>query len=146
MCVVWRPPGKRHNKAPADLLITGLARDRQSLEYPRCGKLRNALTIPQEITVIKSSPLGYPKNHSFIHGVPPLICDGKVLEFIQAGQIIATSHDLAQKVAEEGKYPLISGKSRLVKYYNLARYKANACGYDAVQFWPDGFDSVKLIC
>ena len=39
---------------------------------------------------------------------------------IQAGQITATSKDLApQKVAEEGKSvnPIISVKSRLVKYY-----------------------------
>ena len=34
----------------------------------------------------------------------------------------ATSHDLGpQKVAKEGKSSAISGKSRLVKYYNLAR-------------------------
>ena len=39
-----------------------------------------------------------------------------------SGQIIATSHDLGpQSVAKEGKSPKISGKSRLVKYYNLAR-------------------------
>ena len=38
-----------------------------------------------------------------------------------SGRIIATSHDLGpQKVAEEGN-PLISGKSRLVKYDNLAK-------------------------
>ena len=39
-----------------------------------------------------------------------------------SGQIIATSHDLGpQKVAFWKGNPLISGKSRLVKYYNLAR-------------------------
>ena len=39
-----------------------------------------------------------------------------------SGQIIATSHDLTPNgglVREMG--PLISGKSRFVKYYNLAR-------------------------
>ena len=40
-----------------------------------------------------------------------------------SGQIIATSHDLGpQKVAEKREIPFISGKPRLVKYYNLARY------------------------
>ena len=34
------------------------------------------------------------------------------MTLILSGQIIATSHDLT----------LVSGKSRLVKYYNLARY------------------------
>ena len=39
-----------------------------------------------------------------------------------SGQIIATSHDLGpQKVAFRKGHPLISGKIRLVKYYNLAR-------------------------
>ena len=39
------------------------------------------------------------------------------------GQIIATSHDLGpQEVAFWKGIPLISGKSRLVKYYNLARF------------------------
>ncbi len=41
---------------------------------------------------------------------------------IVSGQIIATSHDLTPNgglVREMG--PLISGKLRLVKYYNLAR-------------------------
>ena len=38
-----------------------------------------------------------------------------------SAQIIATSHDLSpQRLAQEGN-PLISGKSRLVKDYNLAR-------------------------
>ena len=40
----------------------------------------------------------------------------------KSGQIIATSHDLTPNgglVREMG--PLISGKPRLVKYYNLAR-------------------------
>ena len=40
----------------------------------------------------------------------------------ESGQIIATSHDLTVNgglVREMG--PLISGKSRQVKYYNLAR-------------------------
>ena len=42
---------------------------------------------------------------------------------ILSGQTIATSHDLGpQKVAKEGKSPANSGKSRLVKYFNLARY------------------------
>ena len=41
-----------------------------------------------------------------------------------AGQIIATSHDLTSKGSKsEGKCPAISGKSRLVKYYNLTRIK-----------------------
>ena len=41
----------------------------------------------------------------------------------RSGQIIATSQASPQKVAEKGKfhYSIISGKSRLVKYYNLAR-------------------------
>ena len=42
-----------------------------------------------------------------------------------SGQIIATSHDRfppnSGLVREIGPNPLISGKSRLVKYYNLAR-------------------------
>ena len=41
-----------------------------------------------------------------------------------SGQIIATSHDLTPNgglVREIHGNPLISGKSRLVKYYNLAR-------------------------
>ena len=38
--------------------------------------------------------------------------------YIETGQIIATSHDLGhQKVAFWKGIPLISGKSRLVKYY-----------------------------
>ena len=42
-----------------------------------------------------------------------------IYQFI-SGQIIATSHDLGpHKVAKQGKSPKISGKSRLVKYYNL---------------------------
>ena len=41
---------------------------------------------------------------------------------LETGQIIATSHDLGpQKVAFWKGNPLISAKSRLVKYYNLAR-------------------------
>ena len=39
---------------------------------------------------------------------------------IHSGQIIATSHDLGpQKVAFRKGNPLISGKSRLVKYYSI---------------------------
>ena len=46
---------------------------------------------------------------------------GERSNFIQAGQIIATSHEMGpQKVAEEGKSSAISGKSRLVKYYSIA--------------------------
>ena len=43
----------------------------------------------------------------------------------QSGQIIATSHDLTSNggLVSKGN-PLISGKSRLVKYYNLARNNA----------------------
>ena len=44
---------------------------------------------------------------------------------IWSGQIIATSHDLTSKGSWRREIPLfhlISGKSRLVKYYNLARY------------------------
>ena len=44
---------------------------------------------------------------------------------IWSGQIIATSHDLTSKGTWRREIPLfhlISGKSRLVKYYNLARY------------------------
>ena len=45
------------------------------------------------------------------------------MPFFHSVQIIATSHDLGpQKVAgRKGNRTLISGKSRLVKYYNLAR-------------------------
>ena len=40
-----------------------------------------------------------------------------------SGQIIATSHDrFPPKWWFSKGNPLISGKSRLVKYYNLARY------------------------
>ena len=39
----------------------------------------------------------------------------------QSGQIIATSHDLTPKGSGLEGFLLISGKSRLVKYYNLAR-------------------------
>ena len=46
------------------------------------------------------------------------------LEDIQlSGQIIATSHDLTPNGASVGN-PLISGKARLVKYYNLPRTMA----------------------
>ena len=38
-----------------------------------------------------------------------------------SGQIIATSHDLTPNGGLVREIPLISGKSRLVKYYNLAR-------------------------
>ena len=41
---------------------------------------------------------------------------------IYSGQIIATSHDLTPNGGLVGEIPVISGKSRLVKYYNLARY------------------------
>ena len=41
------------------------------------------------------------------------------MTLILSGQIIATSHDLT----------LVSGKSRLVKYYNLARYYIYMCHY-----------------
>ena len=43
--------------------------------------------------------------------------------YVHSGQIIATSHDLTPNgglVREMG--PIISGKSRLVKYCNLASY------------------------
>ena len=36
-------------------------------------------------------------------------------------QIIATSHDLTPNGGLVREIPFISGKSRLVKYYNLAR-------------------------
>ena len=39
-----------------------------------------------------------------------------------SGQIIATSHDLTPNGGLVKGNPLISGKSRLVKYYNLARF------------------------
>ena len=38
-----------------------------------------------------------------------------------SGQIIATSHDLTPKWWFSKGNPLISGKSRLVKYYNWTR-------------------------
>jgi len=42
------------------------------------------------------------------------------------GPIIATENTTsAQKVAKEGKSPAISGKFRLVKYYNLVRFMIN---------------------
>ena len=46
-----------------------------------------------------------------------------VSQLISSGQIIANpSHDLTPKGSVlEGKSPAISGKSRLVKHYNLAR-------------------------
>ena len=48
----------------------------------------------------------------------------KLIKRYDLGQIIATSHDLfsPQMVVKSKGTPLISGKSRLVKYYNLARY------------------------
>ena len=40
-----------------------------------------------------------------------------------SGQIIATSHDLTPNGSSVREIPLyISGKSRLVKYHNLARF------------------------
>ena len=47
--------------------------------------------------------------------------DDTTLKVIDSGQIIATSHDLTPKLWFSKGNPLISGKSRLVKYYNLAR-------------------------
>ena len=45
------------------------------------------------------------------------------VEHNKSGEIIATSPDLGpQKVAFWKGHPLISGKSRLVKYFNLARW------------------------
>ena len=46
-----------------------------------------------------------------------------------SGQSIATSRDLTPKGSWEREIPLISGKSRLVKYYNLAR------NLEWVAFW-----------
>ena len=40
---------------------------------------------------------------------------------INSSQIIATSHDLTPNDGLVREIPFISGKSRLVKYYNLAR-------------------------
>ena len=42
--------------------------------------------------------------------------------YYASGQIIATSHNITPKWCFSKRKPLISGKSRLVKYYNLARY------------------------
>ena len=39
-----------------------------------------------------------------------------------SGQILATSHDLTPKYGLVREIPLFSGKSRLVRYYNLTRY------------------------
>ncbi len=50
---------------------------------------------------------------------------------IKSGQIIATSTTIFfQKVAFWKGNPLISGKSRLVKYYNLARLNGTHFGGD----------------
>ena len=50
-------------------------------------------------------------------------CSGEYMfQSIMFGQIIATSHIFSpQKVAEVSGNPLMSGKSRLVNYYDLAR-------------------------
>ena len=43
------------------------------------------------------------------------------LDFIISGQIVAPSHDLTSKGSRGRGIPLISGKPRLLKYYNLGR-------------------------
>ena len=66
---------------------------------------------------------------TWLHVMSPHEGSNERLEFlfpqdIGSGQIIATSHDLTPNgglVREIPWNPLISGKSRLVKYYNLAR-------------------------
>ena len=45
----------------------------------------------------------------------------RIVVYQQAGQIIATSHDFTPNGGLVRDHPLISGKFRLVKYYNLAR-------------------------
>ncbi len=56
----------------------------------------------------------------FVQVHAPTYLDSSMHIYIYiSGQIIATSHDLMSKGTGN---PLISGKSRLVKYYNLARY------------------------
>ena len=52
-----------------------------------------------------------------------------------SGQIIATSHDLKPQmvVKSKGNF-LISGKSRLVKYYNLARCIPGTCFVNVLYF------------
>ncbi len=58
------------------------------------------------------------------HPIETTILIRGCLEFqvCPSGQIIAISHDLGPtKIAEDGKSPEISGKSRLAKYYNLVR-------------------------
>ena len=53
-----------------------------------------------------------------------MVPESKKLKIIQAGQIIATSHDrFSPKWWFSKGNPLISGKSGLVKYYNLTRLK-----------------------
>ena len=49
---------------------------------------------------------------------------GKKLHFNLSGQTIVTSHDLTTKWWFSKGTPLISGKSRLVKYYDLAKFIA----------------------
>ena len=50
-------------------------------------------------------------------------------KYMVSGQISSRPHttDFPQKVAFWKGNPLISGKSRLVKYYNLARWFVNVC-------------------
>ena len=61
-----------------------------------------------------------------------------LLHSLISGQIIATSHVVSpQKVAGERKSPAISGKSRLVKYYDLARCYVSIVS----QHWCHSFSS-----
>ena len=46
----------------------------------------------------------------------------KICQWYLSGQIIATLHDLTPRGSRGRESPLISGKSRLVNYYNLARF------------------------
>ena len=47
---------------------------------------------------------------------------GEKEKAIYSGQIIATSHDLTPNGGLVREIPLFQGNSRLVKYYNFARY------------------------
>ena len=70
---------------------------------------------------------------------------GDELGIIKSGQIIATSHDLGpQKVAfwKGNGTPAISGKSSLVKYYNLARLNCPFLKGDPTMQICDKFEGV----
>ena len=74
------------------------------------------------IRLIRSKPFGENQPNSPLTVIGAKIPVEGHLQKHFPGQIIATSHDLTPNGGLVREIPLISGKSRLVKYYNLARF------------------------